>query len=148
MKVNQNLAFELAVYGVVAALLLLCVKFFEVQFMTRKLALEVYLGLVALLFAGFGIWLGHQLVTGKKVQKIMVKEFVLNKENLTKLDLTDREYEVLQLMGEGKSNQEIANALFLSIHTIKSHAANLYSKLGVKRRTQALQKARELGVLA
>ena len=61
--------------------------------------------------------------------------------------LSPRELDVLKLVAEGKSNQEIALVLVLSLHTVKSHARNIYSKLGVKNRTEAVAKARSLGIL-
>jgi LuxR family maltose regulon positive regulatory protein len=62
--------------------------------------------------------------------------------------LSIRELEVLQVIAEGLSNQEVANQLFLSLHTVKVHARNIYAKLGVKNRTQAVAKARTLGILS
>ena len=62
--------------------------------------------------------------------------------------LSDRELEVLQLLAKGLSNQEIAARLYLSKHTVKVHARNIYSKLGVGNRAQAGDKARALGLLS
>lgn len=61
--------------------------------------------------------------------------------------LSERELEVLELIAEGLTNQEITSRLFLSLHTIKVHARNIYGKLGVHNRTQAVTRARALGVL-
>ena len=62
--------------------------------------------------------------------------------------LSERELEVLQLIAEGLSNKEIATRLYLSLHTVKVHARNIFGKLGVKNRTQAVAKGRALGILA
>jgi LuxR family maltose regulon positive regulatory protein len=61
--------------------------------------------------------------------------------------LSERELEVLQLIAKGFTNREIADRLFLSLHTVKVHARNIYGKLGVGNRTQAVARARDLGVL-
>ena len=61
--------------------------------------------------------------------------------------LSDRELEVLQLIAEGLTNQEIANRLFLALNTVKAHTRNIYSKLGVNSRIQAVARARDLGLL-
>ena len=62
--------------------------------------------------------------------------------------LSEREIEVLQLIAEGLTNQEIAARLYLSLHTVKVHARNIYGKLGVKNRTQAVARGRTLGILS
>ena len=62
--------------------------------------------------------------------------------------LSQRELEVLQLIALGNSNLEIADRLFISLHTVKTHARRIHSKLGVERRTQAVAKAKTLGLMA
>jgi LuxR family maltose regulon positive regulatory protein len=62
--------------------------------------------------------------------------------------LSKREIEVLQLISEGLTNQEIATRLYLSLHTVKVHARNIYGKLGVKNRTQAAARGKALGILS
>ena len=62
--------------------------------------------------------------------------------------LSKREIEVLQLIAEGLTNQEIATRLYLSLHTVKVHARNIYGKLGVKNRTHAVTKGKALGILS
>jgi LuxR family maltose regulon positive regulatory protein len=62
--------------------------------------------------------------------------------------LSEREIEVLQLIAEGLTNQEVATRLYLSLHTVKVHARNIYGKLGVKNRTQAVARGKALGILS
>lgn len=121
-------------------------KYIEYQFFTKSLSVEFYVGLVAIFFTSLGIWAGLKL-TRKKVQ-IIGPEFILDEAQLARLDISKRELEVLQLMAQGLSNQEIADKLFVSLNTIKTHSSNLFLKLEVSRRTQAVQKARELRLIS
>jgi ATP/maltotriose-dependent transcriptional regulator MalT len=73
--------------------------------------------------------------------------FQLNEALLAQTGISKREYEVLELMAQGLSNQEIAEKLFVSLNTVKTHTSNLFVKLDAKRRTQAIQKAKELGLI-
>jgi ATP/maltotriose-dependent transcriptional regulator MalT len=75
-------------------------------------------------------------------------EFIPNEEEIKRLGLSRREVEVLQLMADGLSNTEIAEKLFLSLHTVKSHSSRVFEKLDVKRRTQAVEKARRLTIIS
>ncbi|HKQ77187.1 MAG TPA: response regulator transcription factor [Blastocatellia bacterium] len=120
-------------------------KFIEYRFLVRDLSLEFYLGVVAVLFTGLGIWVGLRL-TRKKVV-IASPEFKLNEPELQRLGISKREYEVLELIAQGLSNQEIAERLFVSLNTVKSHSSNLFMKLDARRRTQAIHRAKELGLL-
>ena len=72
--------------------------------------------------------------------------FSINEAELKKLNLTKREYEVLEQLSQGYSNAEIAERLFLSLSTVKTHMSNLLLKMDVKNRTQALQKAKRLRI--
>lgn len=105
--------------------------------MIRDLNMELYGGIIGLLFLVFGIWLG--------TSSFRKRESV--KYDAGKLGLSKREVEVLQLLSEGFSNQEVADRLFVSLNTAKTHISNIYSKLNVKRRTQAIQKARDLALI-
>lgn len=141
-------------YGISLALLLLLLKWLELRFVIFDHALEVYIGAIALIFTGLGIWLAVKL-TKPKVQTVVVEkevyinreEFTLNETAVNELGLSKRELEVLDLMAEGCSNQEIASRLFLSISTVKTHSSNLFFKLDVKRRTQAIEKAKKLSLI-
>lgn len=132
-------------YGIAMAALTGVLKFIEYRFLVRDLSLEFYLGVVAVLFTGLGIWVGLRL-TRKKVV-IASPEFKLNEPELQRLGISKREYEVLELIAQGLSNQEIAERLFVSLNTVKSHSSNLFMKLDARRRTQAIHRAKELGLL-
>ena len=132
-------------YGVALAALTGILKFIEYRFFVRDLSMEFYLGVVAVLFAGIGVWAGQRLTRRKVV--IATPDFKLNEPELQRLGISKREYEVLELMAQGLSNQEIADKLFASLNTIKTHSSNLFVKLDARRRTQAVRRAKELGLL-
>ncbi len=141
-------------YGLALAALLFLIRWAELRFLVFSYSLDIYIGLIALVFTGLGIWLALKL-TKPKVEQIVVekevtisqKEFQPNRSELESLGISPREMEVLELMARGHSNQEIAERLFLSLNTIKTHSSNLYVKLDVKRRTQAVEKAKRLSII-
>jgi len=133
------------IYGLSLAALVAVLKFIEYRFFTQDLTLEFYLGLVALLFTGLGIWVGLKLTRQKVV--VVHPDFRLDESLLERHEISRREYEVLELIAQGLSNQEIAEKLFVSLNTVKTHSSNLFLKLDAKRRTQAIQKAKELRLL-
>ncbi|MEZ4949167.1 MAG: LuxR C-terminal-related transcriptional regulator [Saprospiraceae bacterium] len=136
---------SILLYGLAMALLLAMLKFLQFKFLVRDLGIEVYLSIIAVIFMVLGVWAGLKLTKPSKKQEELVS---LNPEKaLEELGLSQREFEVLQLMAKGFSNQEIADELFLSLNTIKSHSSNIFSKMDVKRRTQAIDKAKSLGIL-
>lgn len=138
-------------YSISLALLMFLLKWLELRFVIFDHALEVYIGAIAVIFTVLGIWLALKL-TRPKVTTIVVEkqvyinrgEFVLNETAVNELGLSKRELEVLNLMAEGCSNQEIASRLFVSLSTVKTHSSNLFFKLDVKRRTQAIEKAKKI----
>jgi two-component system, NarL family, response regulator LiaR len=135
-------------YALLLALLIFLLKVLEYKFFVRDLSLEFYIGVVALLFTGLGIWVGLKLTRKKNPDPPSVDgNFVLNESALQEIGISPREYEVLQGMAQGFSNQEIADKLFLSINTVKTHTSNLFIKLDARRRTQAIQKAKALGLI-
>jgi len=133
-------------YGIALAALTGVLKFIEYSFLVRDLSLEFYLGIVAVFFTGLGIWAGLRL-TRKKVV-ITNPDFKLNEPELQRLGISKREHEVLELIAQGLSNQEIAEKLFVSLNTVKTHSSNLFMKLEARRRTEAIRRAKELGLLA
>jgi two-component system, NarL family, response regulator LiaR len=141
-------------YGVCLALLLFLLNWLKLRLVILDHAFEIYVGAIALIFTALGIWFGLK-VTKPKVEKVIVRKdvyvdrsaFVVNEAAVTSLAISSRELQVLQLMAEGHSNKEIANQLFVSVSTIKTHGNNLFDKLEVKRRTQAIDKARKLGII-
>ncbi|MBK8290484.1 MAG: DNA-binding response regulator [Flammeovirgaceae bacterium] len=132
-------------YSLALAALVFLLKFLEYRFIIRDLSLEFYFGIVAILFTALGIWAGLKL-TRKKII-LAGPEFILNESKLQKLGISKRELEVLELISSGLSNQQIADKLFVSPNTIKTHSSNLFIKLEVSRRTQAVQRAKELKLI-
>ncbi|MCW5910757.1 MAG: response regulator transcription factor [Cyclobacteriaceae bacterium] len=142
-------------YGLVLAILVFALKWLQWKILIIDNAIDIYIGLVAVFFTALGVWVATQLAK-PKIQTVIVekeifitqpREFAINEVELKKLDLSNREYEVLQLLTKGHSNTEIAESLFLSLSTIKTHLSNLYSKMDVKSRTQALEKAKRLRII-
>jgi len=141
---------ETILYGLALALLLFLLKWLELRFVIIDHAFEIYIGAIAFLFTALGIWLAVKLTKPKTVvveKEVYVKDFTLNENELNKLRLSKRELEVLQLMAEGLSNQEIAERLFVSLNTIKTHSSKVLEKLDVERRTQAVEKAKRLSII-
>ena len=146
---------ELLSYAVAMAVLMLLLRWFEFRFLVLSHEYEIYVGLIALFFLLFGIWAANKIITPKvntiiiekEVRILPTEKFELNKAELQQRKISKRELEVLTLMAEGLSNQEIAERLFVSLNTIKTHSAKLFEKLEVKRRTQAIETAKKLQLL-
>ena len=140
-------------YGLCGGLLILALRVIEYRFLVVQHSFEIYGGLIAVLFAGVGIWLGLKLT--RKEEVIVVREvpvsasqpFTVNEDNVRSLGVTKRELEILDLIAKGMSNREIANQLFVSENTIKTHSSRLFDKLSAKRRTQAVQIGKEMGLI-
>jgi DNA-binding CsgD family transcriptional regulator len=135
-------------YGLLGGVLIAGLKLIEYRFLVVEHSLEIYGGLVALLFSILGIWLGLKLT--KTRETIIVKEvpaptgpFAPDTARLAQLGITPREHEILQLIAAGLSNREIAEKLFVSENTVKTHSGRLFDKLQARRRTQAVQIAKE-----
>ncbi|PYS99361.1 MAG: helix-turn-helix transcriptional regulator [Acidobacteria bacterium] len=137
------------IYGISMAALIGLLKLVEYQYFIRDIPTEIYVGIVAVTFTGLGIWAGLRLTRPKIVREIVHAglPFQIDEANLRTLGISKREYEVLELISEGLSNQEIAERLFVSLSTVKTHAASLFSKLDARRRTQAIQRAKELHII-
>jgi NarL family two-component system response regulator LiaR len=150
---------QVFLYAASLVAILLLLQLLQYKFVLVSHSFEIYILSIALLFTGLGIWLALKLVKPKKeIQTIIVEKNVYQKEltpeekeaaelEKQKLGLSSREMEVLQLMAEGLSNQEIADRLFVSLPTVKTHSSKLFEKLDVKRRTQAVEKARQLNII-
>ena len=140
-------------FGAAGGLLVASLRFIEYRFLVVEHSIEIYSGLIALLFAVVGIRLGLTLTKTREVtviKEVAVAapiEFARNEQQVAALAITPRELDILDQIAAGKSTREIAQALFVSENTVKTHASRLYDKLGVKRRTQAVQEARHLGLL-
>jgi len=141
------------IYGLVGGLLIAALKLTEYRFLVISHSLEIYGGIVAAVFAGVGIWLGLKLTKPKEtlvIREVMVPapaEFVRNDRQLESLGITPRELEVLELIAAGLSNKEIADRVFVSENTVKTHSSRVFDKLGARRRTQAVQRGKELGLI-
>ena len=130
------------IYGVLLAAGAFGLQWLEFQFVVRTHAVETWVVLVALAFMGLGIWVGARLF-----RRPPPAPFTLNTRVRETLGVSDREFEVLTLLAAGRSNKEIANQLDLSPNTVKTHVAKLFEKLEAKRRTEAISRARELGMI-
>lgn len=146
---------HIIIYGISLAILLVLLNWLKLRLVIIDHAFEVYNGAIALIFTGIGIWVALKLARPKEKIVVVEKEvlveknagFTMNETELSRLNLSKRELEVLQLMAQGLSNQEIADQLFVSLSTVKTHANNLFDKMGVERRTQAVNKAKQLGII-
>ena len=142
-------------YGISLAILLLFIKWLEWRFVIIEYSFELYVAAIAIMFTGLGIWLAKKLTQPRTNTLVIEKQvlvktehFVLNEAEVTRLRLSKRELEVLQLMAEGLSNLQIADRLFLSLNTIKTHSSKIFEKLEVQRRTQAVEMARKLNIIS
>jgi DNA-binding CsgD family transcriptional regulator len=144
---------QVALYGIAGGVLIAFLKFIEYKHFVRAYPTEIYGGLVALLFTVIGIYLGLKWTRSKEI--VIVKEvpvpaggpFVLNAQKLKELGITQREHEILGLIAQGLSNREIGEKLFVSENTVKTHSSRLFEKMSVNRRVQAVQKAKDLGLI-
>jgi ATP/maltotriose-dependent transcriptional regulator MalT len=148
------------IYGVTGGILIVVLRLIEFRFLVIEHSFEIYGALIAALFAGVGIWLGLKLT--RKEEVVLLKEvevvreipvpvssepFTVNEEQLRQLGITKRELEILELIAHGLSNREIADKLFVSENTVKTHSSRLFDKLSAKRRTQAVQIGKDIGLI-
>ena len=162
------------IFGLVGGLLIAALQYTEYRFVVIEHSVELYGALVAILFASFGIWLGLRITRGREIDRetireivretVVVKEVLVSSEapapfisntapfapdtaRQQALGITARELEILSLIAGGFSNREIATQLFVSENTVKTHCVRAFDKLGAARRTQAVQRGKELGLL-
>jgi DNA-binding CsgD family transcriptional regulator len=147
------------IFGLVGGVLIATLQYTEYRFMVIEHSVELYAALVAILFATFGIWLGLRITRRREVvrETVVVREvlvpaaapapFAPDTVRQQSLGITARELEILNLVASGFSNREIAAQLFVSENTVKTHCARTFDKLGAARRTQAVQRGKELGLL-
>jgi len=157
------------IFGLVGGLLIATLQYTEYRFVVIEHSIELYGALVAILFAAFGIWLGLRITRRRETvrETVVVREVLVPAEAPAKgpaeaparepfapdaarqqtLGITARELEILALVARGFSNREIATQLFVSENTVKTHCARAFDKLGAARRTQAVQRGKELGLL-
>ena len=140
-------------YGLLGGVLIAALKLVEYRFLVLEHSLEIYGGIIAAIFAALGIWLGVKLT--KTRETVVVREvpvpvagpFTRNETRVAELGITPRELEILEALAAGFSNREIAERLYVSENTVKTHAGRLFDKLSAKRRTQAVQRAKEAGLI-
>ena len=140
------------IYGLIGGIVIAVLQWSEYRFLVIDHSIEIYAALIAAIFAVLGIWLGLKLT---RPQKVVTSDtasplgvpFVLNEKKLEDLGITRRELDVLVLIASGMSNREIAEKLFVSENTVKTHSSRVFDKLGAKRRTQAVQLGKEFGLL-
>ena len=154
------------IFGLVGGLLIATLQYTEYRFVIIEHSVELYSALVAILFATFGIWLGLRITRSRETssretirETVVVRDvlvpleapalqpFAPNTARQQTLGITARELEILTLIARGFSNREIAIQLFVSENTVKTHCARAFNKLGAARRTQAVQRGKELGLL-
>jgi NarL family two-component system response regulator LiaR len=154
------------IFGLVGGLLIAALQYTEYRFVIIEHSVELYSALVAILFVTFGIWLGLRITRSRETirETVVVREvlvpveapapfvpssvpFAPNTAHQQTLGITARELEILTLVAGGFSNREIATQLFVSENTVKTHCARAFDKLGAARRTQAVQRGKELGLL-
>jgi len=143
---SRRVLLNLAFYAACGGLLLVALRLAEYHYAVVSHSIEIYAAIVAAIFATFGIWLGGTLT--KKKPEIIVKEvpvagpFALDETKVRELEITPRELEILGLVAEGLSNKEIAERVFVSENTVKTHVSRVFEKLGARRRTEAVQIAK------
>jgi DNA-binding NarL/FixJ family response regulator len=141
----------LLIYGTALGGATLFLKVVENEYYAKELRLEMVMAALAIVFILLGFWIGNTFYKAPAVAPVQEQPSavpVASEAVEYKMDISPREYEVLQLMALGQSNQEIADNLYISLSTVKTHTTNIYAKLDVKRRTQAVQKAKELNILS
>jgi NarL family two-component system response regulator LiaR len=163
---NPFMKRHVLIFGLVGGLLIATLHYTEYRFVVMEHSVELYSALVAILFATFGIWLGLRITRNRETirETVVVREvlvpalapapvptavqpFAPNAARQRTLGITARELEILTLVARGHSNREIATQLFVSENTVKTHCARAFDKLGAARRTQAVQRGKELGLL-
>jgi DNA-binding CsgD family transcriptional regulator len=144
---------DVLLYGLSGGVLITILKLIEYRFLVIEHSIEIYGGLIAALFSAVGIWLGLTLTRRNKAREQSpataagAEAFKINDARMRELGLTPRELEILGLIAAGLSNREIADRLFVSENTVKTHSSRLFEKLGARRRTQAVQLGKAAGLI-
>lgn len=147
-------------YGLMAGALIALLQFVQYRWLVLTYSVEMYAAVIAALFAAVGLWLGLRLKRPRETRVEVIREvpvpmpvpapagpFARDAAQVAALGLTPRELEILEFIAVGLSNREIAERAFVSENTVKTHSSRVFEKLGVQRRTQAAQRARELGIV-
>lgn len=150
-KLSRGFWIGMAGYGLAMALLLMVLRWFELRFFLFDHSTEIYFGVIALIFTSLGMWIAHNLA--KPIIQTLESDTppqdnsTVNEKAIEASGLSKRELEILQMMASGLSNQEIADTLFISLSTVKSHVTSIFTKLDAVRRTQAIEKAKSLKII-
>ena len=139
-------------YGLLGGVLIAGLKLVEYRYLVVEYSVEIYGGIVAAVFSGVGIWLGLRLTKKPEtvIREVLVPapvDFIRDQDKLQALAITPRELEVLELIAAGLSNKEIAERVFVSENTVKTHLSRVFDKLGARRRTQAVQLGKQLRLI-
>lgn len=129
--------------GLCLGALLVALRVLNYYYLVRIMSFEFYVAVIGAIFMALGVWAGTK--RSHSVSSLVSTPVSL--ENGKKINLSNRELEVLAELNNGLSNQEIADKLFVSLNTVKTHISNVYVKLHAKRRTQALAKAKSLKII-
>lgn len=155
LKLASPVKRVLVLYGIPAGLLVVVLRVVEYRFLVIDHAVEIYGAIVAAIFAAVGIALGIRLTRHRVIVREVAVEvpaaagpFTVNQREVDTRGITPRELEVLALIAEGLSTKEMAERLFVSENTVKTHCSRLFDKLDVNRRTKAVQVAKALGLIA
>jgi len=133
---------RVAIYGVLLAAGTLLLQWLDYQRLVRTSAADVYVFLIAAAFLGLGVFVGQRMFGAPKPAS-----FDGNPQAQASLGISPRELDILKELAAGHSNKEIAQNLNVSPNTVKTHVARVFEKLGAKRRTDAINRARELGIV-
>ena len=153
MTDRREMLKHVLLYGAVGGVLIAGLKAVEYRWLVVEHSIEIYGGIVAAVFAAVGIWLGRKLTRNTEtvvLREVMVPapaEFTRDESKLESLGITPRELEILELMAQGLSNKEIAERVFVSENTVKTHSSRVFDKLGARRRTQAVQLGKDLRLI-
>ncbi len=146
---------SIILYSIILGILVFALKWMQWKFLIVDHSVELYVGLVAVFFTLLGLWLSTHFTKEKAIiieKEVPVlpslNEAGIDEQALLQLNLSKREQEVLALLVLGQSNAAIAQHLFLSVSTVKTHVSNLLFKMEVKSRAQAIEKARRLRLTA
>ena len=146
---------QVLIFGLVGGVLVTLLQWTEFHFVVLEHSVAIYGVLIAILFAVTGIWLGTKLLAPReRIVEIEVPVPALPPSTSApddtvreRLGITRRELEILEHVARGLSNREIGETLFVSENTVKTHCSRAFDKLGARRRTQAVQRSKELGLL-
>ena len=148
---------QVLLYGALGGILIVVLRVLEYRYLVVEHSLELYGGLIAVIFVALGLWLGRALAGPKPPGPVLERSIAVNQtiaptassdEQRAALGITKRELEILQLMADGLSNREIAEKLFVTENTVKTHSSRLFEKLDARRRTQAVQRGKAAGLLS